>query len=436
MSLISFPHFGHTGILLSVTKERYTAFCIHWLATRPYNPRPGLVTSELFKELSELRHIRNFHRVILPVSSAFFIYTFGWGVTAPVFSIYVNDVTGNPFLTGLVLSITTMAGIFLNIPFGMVEGRMNMKRVLQVVLLGYSVLALLYPQANSVASLLMLSVGRGIASSFLWLTSWAYIFSYTEEASKGKETGFFSDMNDLASAVSPIVGGLVSTVSFFFPFYILSGTSLAAFAVVTIFLEESPAPVKASLKLQFAKLSFYMREKWFLKTVLLIVVFYALINAYYSFLAVFLNDEGISIPLIGVILTVALVPAVSLEVPMGHLVDRRGIRRTLSIAIVLTTITAVLIPVSNNFYYIAVVATAFTVSYTMIFIALYSRMSDIMREEKVAMTGAIATFKDLGYTLGPLVAGFLIGALGMTSTFYIVGAGFVILLPVALFLHD
>ena len=50
---------------------------------------------------------------------------------------------------------------------------------------------------------------------------------------------------------------------------------------------------------------------------------------------------------------------------------------------------------------------AFTISYTLIFIALYARMSDIMGESKVAMTGAIATFKDLGYTIGPLVAGML-----------------------------
>jgi MFS family permease len=345
-------------------------------------------------------------------------------------------VTGNAFLTGLVLSITSMAGVFLNIPFGMIEDRVNMKRVLQVVLLFYAALALLYPHADNVASLLALSVGRGVASSFLWLTSWAYIFSYTEKASKGKETGFFSDMNDLASAISPVVGGLVSIVSFFFPFYILSGASFAAFAVITIFLKEIPRPEKASLKLQFAKLSGYMRESRFLKTLFLIVVFYALINVYYSFLSVFLNDEGITIPLIGVILTVALVPAVSLEVPMGNLVDRRGIRRNLSIAIVLTTIAAVLIPLSRDFLYIAVVVTAFTVSYTMIFISLYSRMSDIMREDKVAMTGAIATFKDLGYTIGPLLAGFMIEELGIANTFYIVGAGFILLLPVALVLHD
>ncbi len=374
--------------------------------------------------------------MILPISSAFFIYTFGWGVTSPVFSIYVNNVTGNAFLTGLVLSVTTMAGVALNIPFGILEDRMNMKRVLQVVLLFYSALALLYPQADNTASLLALSVGRGVASSFLWLTSWAYIFSFTEKASKGKETGFFSDMNDLASAVSPVVGGLVSIISFFFPFYILSGTSFAAFVVITIFLKEVPRPEKASLKLQFAKLSGYMRESRFLKTVFLIVVFYALINVYYSFLSVFLHDEGVSIPLIGVILTVALVPAVSLEVPMGNLVDRRGIRRTLSIAIVLTTAAAILIPLSRDFVYIVVVVTAFTVSYTMIFIALYSRMSDIMREDKVAMTGAIATFKDLGYTLGPLLAGLLIEVLGMIETFYVVGALFILLLPVALALRD
>jgi MFS family permease len=374
--------------------------------------------------------------VILPISSAFFIYTFGWGVTSPVFSIYVNNITGNAFLTGLVLSITTMAGVFLNIPFGLIEDRMNMKRVLQVVLLFYALLALLYPQANSFLPLLALSIGRGIASSFLWLTSWAYVFSYTDRAIKGKETGFFSDMNDLASAVSPIVGGAISIVSFFLPFYVLSATSFAACVVITVFLKESPAPGKASLGLQFARLSRYMRQRRFLKTVFLIVVFYALINVYYSFISIFLHSEGISIPLIGVILTVALVPAVSLEVPMGHLVDSRGIRSTLSVAVVLTTLCAILIPISNDFYYATIVVTAFTISYTMIFIALYSRMSDIMGEEKVAMTGAIATFKDLGYTVGPLLAGYLIEAFGISDTFYAVGAAFILLLPVALLLHD
>jgi MFS family permease len=348
----------------------------------------------------------------------------------------VNNVTGNAFLTGLVLSITTMAGIFLNIPFGLIENRMNMKRVLQSVLLFYSALALLYPQAGNFPSLLALSVGRGVASSFLWLTSWAYIFSYTERATKGKETGFFSDMNDLASAVSPIVGGLITVISFYLPFYVLSGTSFAAFGVITVFLKESPKPEKVSLRLQFTKLSGYVRERRFLKTIFLIVIFYALINVYYSFLSVFLNDEGFSIPLIGIVLTVALIPAVSLEVPMGHLVDMRGIRMTLSVAAALTTASAVLIPLSKGFFYTLVVVTAFTVSYTMIFIALYSRMSDVMREDKVAMTGAIATFKDLGYTIGPLLAGSLIEAIGMTNTFYIVGAGFAILIPIALSLHD
>lgn len=121
---------------------------------------------------------------------------------------------------------------------------------------------------------------------------------------------------------------------------------------------------------------------------------------------------------------------------MGHLVDSRGVRRTLSLAVVLTTVSAILIPLSSDLYYTLVVVTAFTISYTMIFIALYSRMSDVVREEKVAMTGTIATFKDLGYTVGPLLAGFLIGFLGMANIFYVVGAGFVILLPVSLILRD
>jgi MFS family permease len=390
----------------------------------------------MFKEFSDLRHIINFKRVIFPISIAFFIYTFGWGITSPIFLIYVEKVTGNLFLTGVILSVTTMMGIFLNIPFGVIENRMNMKRVLQIVLLIYAVLALLYPAANSFMSLLLVSVARGIASSFLWLTSWAYVFAYTEKRVKGKETGFFSDMNDFASALSPIVGGLVSILSFFLPFYLLSLTSLAAFGVVSLYLKETPKPEKASLKLQMTTLFRYMRNSRFVKTVFLIVVFYALINVYYSFLSVFLNGEGIPIPLIGVILTAALLPAVALEVPMGNVIDKHGIRKTLVIAASLTVLTGILMSFSSNFFYVLAIVTAFTVSYTMIFIALYSRMSDIMGESKTAITGAIATFKDLGYTLGPLVAGTLMEFTSIRNTFFLTGASFALLIPVALLLHD
>ena len=390
----------------------------------------------MFKEFGELRHIVNFKRVIFPISIAFFIYTFGWGITSPVFSIYVENVTGNLFLTGLILSLTTMMGIFLNIPFGIMEDRMNVKRVLQIVLLIYSALALLYPVADTFLSLLLVSVTRGVASSFLWLTSWAYVFAYAEKSVKGKEVGFFSGMNDFASALSPVVGGLISILSFFLPFYMLSLTSLTAFIVVSLYLKETPKSEKASLNVQVTTLLSYMRNSRFVKTVFLIIVFYALINVYYSFLPIFLNSEGIAIPLIGVILTVALLPAVALEVPIGNLIARHGIRKTLAVAASLTTLTAVMMPLSNSLYSTLAIVTAFTMSYTVIFIALYSRMSDIIGESKTAITGAIATFKDLGYTLGPLAAGALMGFISVRDTFFIAGAAFALLIPAALLLHD
>ena len=64
----------------------------------------------MFKEFGDLRHITNFKRIIFSVSITFFIYTFGWGITSPVFSIYAEKVTRNLFLTGVILSLTTMMG--------------------------------------------------------------------------------------------------------------------------------------------------------------------------------------------------------------------------------------------------------------------------------------------------------------------------------------
>jgi predicted MFS family arabinose efflux permease len=346
-------------------------------------------------------------------------------------------------MTGIILSLTTMMGIFLNIPVGLAENRINMKRVLQVVLLIYTVLAILYTVANSFLPLLLVSVARGIASSFLWLTSWAYVFSYAEKKVKGKETGFFSDMNDLASAIFPVIGGFLTIISFFLPFCLLSLTSFTAFIVVSFFLKDIPRSQRAPARHQSATLFKYMRNKRFIKTIFLTVVFYALINVYYSFLSVLLYSEGISIPMIGTLLTVALLPAVALEVPMGNAVDRFGVRKTLVVSAIFTTITAILIPLpisiipyANNIFYTMAVLIAFTISYTMIFIVLYSRMSDTLGENKVTMMGAIAAFKDVGYTLGPLMAGVLMGFMSINMTFLLTGAAFILLVPVALTLHD
>jgi MFS family permease len=213
--------------------------------------------------------------------------------------------------------------------------------------------------------------------------------------------------------------------------------------VISLFLKDIPRSQRAHSDHQTAAIVKTMRTRRFVKTIYLTVVFYALINVYYAFLSVLLYGEGISIPIIGVLLTVALLPAVALEVPMGNAVDRFGVRKTLTVSALFTTIAAILIPLpssvipyANNLYYTMGVLIAFTVSYTMIFIVLYSRMSDTLGENKVAMTGAIAAFKDVGYTLGPLIAGFLMGFMSINMTFLLTGIAFILLVPVALTLHD
>jgi hypothetical protein len=52
------------------------------------------------------------------------------------------------------------------------------------------------------------------------------------------------------------------------------------------------------------------------------------------------------------------------------------------------------------------------------------------------MTGAIATFKDLGYTIGPLMAGLLMIFISIQSMLLVTGIAFLLLVPVALLLRD
>lgn len=80
--------------------------------------------------------------------------------------------------------------------------------------------------------------------------------------------------------------------------------------------------------------------------------------------------------------------------------------------------------------------TTFTVSYTMVFIVPYSRASYVVGRDKVAMNEAIAAFKDLGYTIDPLLAGTPIEAISIRNTFFEEGGAFILLFPIAVLLHD
>lgn len=390
----------------------------------------------MFKELLELRHTKGFKGAIFPISIAFFIYTFGWGLTASMFSIFINNIVNNLFLTGVILSLTTMMGVFLNIPFGILESRLNVKRVLQITLLAYSLIAILYSFAYNFDTLLSVSIFRGIASSFLWLTSWAYVFHYSSHKARGKETGFFSDMNDLASAVAPILGGFSVLLIFVLPFYLLSIASFISFLIVTFFITEIPKKSTMTVLAQFTMIKKYFRNLRFIKTIFLILIFYAIINVYYSYISIFLNDKGISIPLIGIILTISLFFAVALEVPIGEFIDKHGVRKTMLLASIIAAIAAISMVFVNDVYILTSIIAIFNIAYTMIFIALYSRMSDIMLKDKTQMTGALATFKDLGYTIGPLVSGFAMIFIGLNATFLWTGVAFFALIPIAYALRD
>ncbi len=390
----------------------------------------------MFREFLDLGHARSFRKTILPLSIVFFVYTFGWGLTSSMFSIFINNSVKSLFLTGIILSLTTLMGVFLNLPFGIIESKLNIKRVLQITLLAYAVIAILYSVSNSFVALLSISIFRGIASSFLWLTSWAYVFNYSSRKIRGKETGFFSDMNDMASAIAPILGGFSVLLFFVLPFYLLSVTSFISFILVSVFIKEVPKRSKTNIRSQFRLIKKYFRNMRFIKTISSVVIFYALINVYYSFISIFLNNKGLSIPIIGTLLTISLFFAVALEVPIGNFIDTHGVRKTLMVAAAVAASAGIAMVFLNALVYLIPVITIFSIAYTMIFIALYSRMSDIMLKDKTQMTGAIATFKDLGYTIGPLVTGFVMVFLGVNTTFLLTGISFVALIPIAYTLND
>ncbi len=118
-----------------------------------------------------------------------FIYVLAWGIIDPFFSIFVNNIVQNYFITGLFFGMFFIVGAIVALPGGALADKINKIKFTVFSLFLYPILGLLYfsvPFLSSAAGLVVLFVSRlfhGVIGIF-----WVVEESFIREKSPKSET--------------------------------------------------------------------------------------------------------------------------------------------------------------------------------------------------------------------------------------------------------
>ena len=225
---------------------------------------------------------------------------------------------------GLVAASYAFFALFLAIPAGRAIDRLGSSRVLYGSLAAMAVLGVAYAFAETVLQLFILQMINGVVELGVWLAVQTLATGAGQGDTLAKHLSLFSFMWGLGIAVGPTVGGFVydrfgfSTLSFIY------GGLAAAMLVAIWFAPARPA----GGKVRGGRLG---RDAWqtarapAVRTVLLssFIVMYV-ISIRNTFYPLLLQERGISVPLIGVLLSIMGIASLAIRAMLPALTRRFG----------------------------------------------------------------------------------------------------------------
>ena len=223
---------------------------------------------------------------------------------------------------GLVAAAYAFLALFLAIPGGRAIDRLGSSRVLYVSLVAMAVLGVAYAFAETVLHLFLLQIANGVVELGVWLAVQTLATGAGRGDTLARHLSLFSFTWGLGIAVGPTVGGLVYDRFGFSTLAFLYGGLAAAMLVALWFAPARPA----SGTVRGGRLG---RDAWqtarapAIRTVLLssFVVMYV-ISIKSTFYPLALQDRGISVPLIGVLLSIMGIASLAIR-PLLPVLSRK-----------------------------------------------------------------------------------------------------------------
>lgn len=381
------------------------------------------------------------HKQLLLFSTIFLLFCVFIGAVITIHPLYLELFLEKAELVGLVVALSSLAGMIFSLPAGVLADKLGRKRLLIASFLLLSAVLFVFFVNTRLYALIVLQIAFGIAMATAWVVSEAFIKDISPSGRRGEFRSFFGTFANAGLFIGPVIGGFIADRFAIRTPYIFSALLLLASLIIVFKLRDNMHNSTRDGKNNeigkddlLAVLKEFRQHRELNVLALCTVSLFFWYSARWVFGPLFLHHLGYSPFVIGLWIGISAAPFLIFQIPLGKLGDKIGKTRLICLGFVISTIF--IIPLGFLESLPSLVVTIFVISFgtTLVEPLIEARVTDIVPQERYGAYSGIFEFaKTLGFMLGPVSSSLFVYLFGISYSFLPTVIFFI--LTLALFLY-
>lgn len=353
-----------------------------------------------------------------------FVDLLGFGIVLPLLPYIAEKYEATPLTIGILGATYSFFQLVSGPILGRLSDRYGRKKLLAISQFGSAIGYLMLGMAHNLPLLFLARIIDGITGGNISIAQ-AYIADVTTKENRAKGMGIIGAAFGLGFIFGPAIGGFLAKYDYSYPGYFAMVVSL-----ITVFLTmyALPETVNSEERVKSVKAKITFQQFWKLATSAnieyLIVVFFLLNSAFSLMQGTFAlwtqkrfnfgpEQNGYIFAFIGIVSVIAQLKLLPLLVKKFHE------RVLLNYSTIFFGIGFLLIPFVPNPWYLLATQSFIIFGNAMANPAIQALASENVPKEEYGETlGFLQSAGSLGRIVGPVLGGYLFGALGIDSPFF------------------
>ena len=358
-------------------------------------------------------------------------------VRMPVLALFAESLGASPERIGVIVSVSTLTGVFLKLPSGALSDIYGRRMLLRVGVIAFGVPPFFYPFISDLNLLTLLRLFHGLATAIFVPSALATVAELYRER-RGAALGTYTACTQSGALLGPFIGGYLAFAYGFSSAFLTAGLFGCAAIVMFYSLHLSSPPPRlhdkglASVWSEMWKgFSIVARNRKVLVTSSTDAAKMIANGALMAFLPLYGISVGLNAGEVGLLFTIQSLTSFISKPIMGRVSDRMGRQPLIMSVLLICAATFVSIPHVSELAMLLVLSAGFGFGEAVVSSSSSAFVADSSEFKTLgAGMGMQGTIGDIGHASGPLLAGVLIAnmsyawAFGIIAGLQVTAAGF------------
>lgn len=348
-------------------------------------------------------------------------------VRMPVLALFAESLGAGPERIGLIVSVSTLTGVFLKLPSGALSDIYGRRMLLRVGVMAFGLPPFLYPFISDLDLLTVLRIFHGLATAIFAPSALATVADLYRER-RGAALGTYTASTQAGALLGPFIGGSLAYAAGFPSAFITAGVfgCIAILLFYSLHLTPPPprvhetglAPLLAEMWKGFAAVA---RNRTVLITSATDAAKMIANGALMAFLPLYGVSAGLNPGEVGLLFTFQAGTSFVSKPIMGRVSDRVGREPLIVIGLLICAGTFVCIPHISLFPLLLLLSAGFGFGEAVVSSSSSALVADSSAFKSLgAGMGMQGTIGDIGHASGPLLAGVLIAQMNYAGAFAVI----------------